>query len=242
MLNANMPSLADIAAVTDNNNDGFGGNNGWWILIILFALFGWGRGGYNGGYGSDGVGENYVLATDFATIERKLDGVNNGICSLGYDQLGQMNATQAQIAAGFNGVDNAVCTLGYQNAQLINGLSSQLAQCCCDNRAEIAQVRYDMATNTCATNTLINQQAQNIMLNCNENYRALNDRLTQMVMEAKDDTIANLRAQLDKCALATSQAAQNEYLISRLQPSPVPAYQVANPYCNCGAYNGGCGC
>lgn len=240
MLNANMPSLADIAAVTDNK-DGFGGNNGWWILIILFALFGWGRGGYGFG-GGDGVGENYVLATDFATLERKLDGVNNGICSLGYDQLGQINATQAQIAAGFNGVDNAVCTLGYQNAQLINGLSAQLAQCCCDNRAEIAQVRYDMATNNCATNTLINQQAQNIMLNCNENYRQLNDRLTQMEMSAKDETIANLRAQLDKCDLATSQARQNEYLISRLQPAPVPAYQVANPYCNCGNFNSCCNC
>lgn len=38
MFNSSMPSLSDIAAVT--NNDGFGGNNGWWILIILFAIFG----------------------------------------------------------------------------------------------------------------------------------------------------------------------------------------------------------
>lgn len=38
----NMPSLADIAAVTDGKTDGF--NGGFWIfaLIILFAMMGGG--------------------------------------------------------------------------------------------------------------------------------------------------------------------------------------------------------
>lgn len=43
----NMPSLADIAAVTDGKTDGF--NGGFWIfaLIILFAMMGGGFGGWN---------------------------------------------------------------------------------------------------------------------------------------------------------------------------------------------------
>ena len=70
-------TAADVAAVTNHGSGGwggFGGENGWWVIILLLALGGRGFGGYGGG-----VGENYALATDSATIERKLDGVNNGI-------------------------------------------------------------------------------------------------------------------------------------------------------------------
>ena len=59
--------------------NGFGNNGDWAWIIILFLIFGNGR-GFGNGFGGGGVGENYVLATDFATIERKLDGINNGIC------------------------------------------------------------------------------------------------------------------------------------------------------------------
>lgn len=73
-------SAADIAAVTGGGgryNDGmFGGENGWWVIILLLAL----GGGRGFGFGGGGIGENYALATDFATIERKMDGINNGIC------------------------------------------------------------------------------------------------------------------------------------------------------------------
>ena len=50
-----MPSLADIAAVTDGKTDGF--NGGFWIfaLIILFAMMGGGFGGGSFG-GSRGGG------------------------------------------------------------------------------------------------------------------------------------------------------------------------------------------
>mgnify|MGYP000889362523 CR=1 FL=1 len=46
----NIPSLADIAAVTGNRNgNGWGDCGGaWWIIVILFALW--------GGFGCDGNG------------------------------------------------------------------------------------------------------------------------------------------------------------------------------------------
>lgn len=223
MFNSNIPSLADIAAVT-NNNDGFGGNNGWWILIILFALFGgWGNAGWGGYGGSQGAADNYVLASDFATIQRqidsargsletKLDGVNNGICSLGYDQLGQMN-----------GINTNILT----NSNL---LQAQINDCCCQNREAIAQVRFDAATNACAIKTAVDQAAQNIMANDNNNYRSLHDELIAYQMSAKDDRIADLTAQIQALNLTASQTAQNAYIVNQLRPAPVPAYQVPSPY------------
>mgnify|MGYP003299946643 CR=1 FL=1 len=59
---------------TTSNNGGCG-NSMIWIIILLFLCGG--CGGNGGGFGGNGgIGENYVLATDFATIERKLDGIN----------------------------------------------------------------------------------------------------------------------------------------------------------------------
>lgn len=96
-----------------------------------------------------------------------------------------------------------------------------------------------MATNACATNTNIHQAAQDIMLNCNNNYRQLDARLTDIEMSRKDEKIADLQARLGDANLAASQSRQNEYIINQLRPAPVPAYTVANPY----AYtNCGCGC
>lgn len=230
---AAVPSLSDIAAVTGNNNNGFGTGEGWWVLIILCALFGGFNGGWGGnrgcGYGGgSGAADNYVLASDFSNIERKIDGVNNGLCDGFYAQNTNMltgfSNTNAAIASGFAGVNNAVCTLGYQNAQLINGvdtnlmqavntlqagqtaLGTQLAQCCCDNRAAVADLKYTMA-----------QQGQEIMQNCNANYRSLHDEMFALQMSAKDEKIAALTAQVQALNLAASQQAQNNYLISQLK-------------------------
>lgn len=205
MFNSNTPSLSDIAAVT-NGNDGFAGGNGWWVLIILLALFGgWGNGGY-GGYRNAGADANYVLLSDFATLQRQIDtatadlkgattSIANGLSSLGYDQLNQIN-----------GINNNIANLGFQ-----------LQQCCCDNRQAIAQVRYDMATGNCAITNAINQAAQQIMQNDNANYRQLHDENVAAAMAAKDAQIADLASQIQALNLAASQQAQNAYLISELK-------------------------
>lgn len=137
-MNEGMLSPADVAVLSGNtsrNNDGFGdGNGAWWI--ILFLIFGWGRNGFGGGYGSGnggGIGENYVLATDFANIERKLDSVNSGIC----DSTFALNNTitngffgvQNALCQGFSGVNQAITANGYETRLGVNSLSSQLANC-----------------------------------------------------------------------------------------------------------------
>lgn len=236
MFNSNVPSLSDIAAVTNSNN-GFGNGDGWWILVILLALFN----GWNGnGIGRQGgVQDNYVLASDFSNIERKIDSVNNGLCdgfyAMNSGMLTGFNNTNVALLQGFNGV---------QAGQ--TALSTQIAQCCCDNKAALADLKYTMATDTCALNTAINQMGQNIMLNDNANYRQLHDEIVTMKMEAKDATIAELRAELERRErlglrdyLVADNAAQTNYLLSRIQPPPVPSFNVPNPW---SSYGCGMGC
>lgn len=210
--NYNAPSLSDIAAVTGNNANAFDNNNGWWILIILFALCGgWGNNAYAGGR-SGGAADNYVLASDFSNIERKIDSVNNGLCDGFY-------AMNTGMLNGFNGVTAAVsaATNALQAGQ--TSIGTQIQQCCCDNRAAVADLKYTMADQTNA-----------IMQNCNANYRALHDEIVAGKLEAKDAQIAELTARVNALNLAASQQAQNNYIVNQLRPAAVPAYQVPNPY------------
>lgn len=126
------------------------------------------------------------------------------------------------------------------------GLQAQLADCCCQNREAISGVNYNMATSTNAVTTAISNAARDITENQNTNYRQLHDELVAYRMEDKDNTIAELRSQVNALNLSASQSNQNAYLVAQLKtPAPVPAYTVPNP----NGYYGGqqncyqsCGC
>lgn len=125
-------------------------------------------------------------------------------------------------------------------------LQAQLADCCCQNREAISGVNYNMATSTNAVTTAICNAARDITENQNTNYRQLHDELVAYRMEDKDNTIAELRSQVNALNLSASQSNQNAYLVAQLKtPAPVPAYTVPNP----NGYYGGqqncyqsCGC
>lgn len=275
MFNAGTPSLADIAAVTDNrngNNDGFGGGmGGWWVLIILFALFGWGRNGYGngnnegngggttvvtvptpmGGYYGSGMG-GWGGFTDAAiqrgfdnqAVIQKLDGLNSGVCSLGYDQLAQMNGINTNIMQTGFGLQQGLNAINIGAMQNANAISTQLAQCCCENRQGQADIKYAMASDTCAITNAIQQMAQNIMQNDNANYRQLHDENVAIQMEQKNTRIQEQAARIQQLELQASQAQQNNYLIDTLRPCPQPAYITCNPFTgtlNPYGNNGGCG-
>lgn len=249
MFNSSAPSLADIAAVTGNDRNGFGNGDGWWILIILFALFGgWGNGfNGNGGYGSknaaDALDATLQRGFDNQSVMSKLNGIEQGICSMGYDQLAQINQVNSNIMQTGYGITNAIQANSIASMQQSNALQAQLADCCCENRAAIAQVRYDMATDTCAVTNAIQQAARDITDNANANYRSLHDEMVSSQLEAKNDRIAELQSQVQALNLAQSQANQNQYLINAIRPSAIPAFQVPNPYAGYGCYsNGQCCC
>lgn len=253
---SNSPSLADIAAVTGNNgksSDGWGDGNGWWVLIILFAIFG-GWGG-NGNWGNNGSGGYTATAATQADIQRgfdtsavvsKLDGITNGLCDGFYavnnGMLTGFNSVNTAVLQGNYGVQQAINADTVANMQNTNALQSQLAQCCCDNKAAAAQTQYQMATDTCAITTAIQQQTQDIMQNCNANYRALHDEIVQSQMDAKDAKIAEQASAIQALNLAQSQQAQNAYLLNALKPAPIPSFPAANLYGGLYSNNGCSGC
>ena len=210
----------------------------WIILFLIFGMFGWGN-GFGGGFGGNG-GTNGPGFQGWAT---RAD-INEGFALNGL-QNGQ-NSIRDAVSNGFHGVDNAVCTLGYQTQQGFNALGAQMAQCCCDTQRAIDGVNYNMATQACDTRNTIQNSTRDIIDNANANSRAILDFLTQ-------DKITTLQAENQSLKLAASQANQNSYLtatldaqtnelIRRINPMPIPAYQVPNPYAGCGCTPCGCGC
>ena len=222
--------IVPVMEVGNNGNSGFGGygNGDWAWIIVLFLIFGWGRNGFGGnGFGGSGVGENYVLATDFATIERKLDGINNGIC----DSTFALNNT---ITNGFFGVQNSL-TQGFSglNTALLQGnyaLSSQLATCCCGLEKGQMETNYLNAQNTCAITNNATMNTRDIIEAVNANYRALHEEIVANRIEDKNAQITAQQNEINALRLKASQEAQNAYLISQLGPKcPEPAYVVNGP-------------
>lgn len=232
-------SASDVALLSgrNGNNDGFGDNGSWWVIIFLiFAFMGWGRNGngFGGGNGS-GATDNYVLASDFATIQRQLsDGfgdltsqsryIQNGLCDGFY-------AMNTSLLNGFAGVNNSIMTNGYETRNDINNLSSDLASCCCQTQRAIDGVNYNLATNTCALQNTMNMNTRDIVDTVNANYRALHDEIVANRIEDKNAQIQAQQNEINALRLSASQAKQNAYLINELKPCPSPSYIVPNPNC-----------
>ena len=213
---------------------GFGGDGAWWIIILfLFVFCGWGNNGWGGNGNGGGVVDGYVLTPDFANVERKIDSVNDGLCNGFYQQAQLANGTNMAMANGFAQAELSRSNQQAALMQQLNAMQMQAANCCCENRAAIAQVRYDMAAQACDTRNTVQNATRDIIDNANSNSRAILDFLTQ-------SKLADLQSENQGLKLAASQAAQNSYLVSQLRPSPIPAYTVQNPYC-CNQF-AGCGC
>ena len=93
----------------------------------------------------------------------------------------------------------------------------------------------------CDTRNTVQNTTRDIIDAMNCGFRSIDQRLTAQELAAKDAKIAEQNQQLFGYQLAASQAAQNNYLVSTLRPSPSQAYVVANPYCCNSGYNYGCG-
>lgn len=217
-------------------NSGFGFGNDAWVLIILFALiFGWnGNNGFGGG--NSGAADNYVLASDFATLQRQLSNgfgdltsqtrfIQNGLCDGFY-------AMNTSLLNGFAGVNNAIMTNGYETRNAIQGVSSQLADCCCKTQSAIQGVNYNMAMQTNAIEKSL----------C-DGFRSIRDEITANRIEDKNAQIAAQQNEINALRLKASQTEQNQYLIGQLKPCPSAAYIVPNPNCcyNYSVTPNGCG-
>ena len=125
--NSNCASVPLVANLDGNCNNGWGDGSWLWFIIVVFAIFGgWGNG--FGGFG--GRSDGYPCATqadvraavDQQTLISKLDQQTYGLA----DTFTALNNT---LNSNFRGIDNAICTLGYQNQQGFNNLGHQISDC-----------------------------------------------------------------------------------------------------------------
>ncbi len=249
MMDSGVPMTMNVEPAGTNNNGGLGwGGDGAWFLIILFLFMfsGWGNGFGSYGNGVNGAGfQDYATRADinegFAmnNLQSGINAIQQGICDATY-------ALNSAIRDGFSGVSSMICNLG-----------SQLAQCCCDIRAAIQDVKFEMAQNTCTIANQINNSTRDILENQNNNARAILDKLCQMEYNGLNDKyqaalteIQTLKSEASQTAqnafIAANQSAQTAEIIRRLGADcPQPAFVVQPPQpvtfptnC-CGQYNGG---
>lgn len=235
-------SAADVAAVMGNgggNSWGFGGDGAWWLLVLfLFAFSGnWGFGGNGGG------APNYYMNAQ-ADVQR------------GFDQsaiMGGLNGLTSTVSNGFanaevsrcNAQTNLLQALNTNQAATIAGMNSigmSLQNCCCENRAGLADVKYTIATENCADRAAISDGIRDVITNNTANTQAILDKLCALELDGLRERNAQLLADNNALKFAQSQAdqtasilannaAQTAALKQALNPAPIPAYVVQNPGC-----------
>lgn len=235
----------------DSTNNGYGNGffgGDWAWIIILALLFGWGNngngfGGFGGGNGFVGYDVGKLATSNDVAVGFAQNATLNSLNDL---KLGQAGLQQT-LCQGFNGVNTSILTSS-------NALQSQLADCCCDLKSGISDLRYTMAQDTCSITNAINTAARDIVDNQNANYRAIHDELVANKIEAKNERIAELTQQVNALNLAQSQANQNAYLTATMDANtaelirrlgrdyPTPSYIVPNPNCCYQSSFNSCGC
>lgn len=260
----NTPSLADIAAVTDNNKNngmydgmGMGGFGAWWVLIILMAMWGgfggngWGNrnnsnndggttivtvpsGGFGGGWGAFDAA-SMQRGFDTSGIVAKLDGINNGLCSLGYDQLAQMNGINNTVQQTGWGLSQQMQQNAIAQMQSDNAMQALMNSCCCKLENGQNAIINAMDKNACQTNWNLAQIGRDIMDNCNANYRSLEATVRcgfdSLREQGYIQEIQGLRQQLSDCNAANLAQATARQVVQEIRPCPIPSYDVPNPYC-----------
>jgi hypothetical protein len=249
-----------VAPAYGGGNGFLGGNgDGWWIILLLLAFNG-GWGGFGGGFGGDGL---YPWLNNSQNINGGFRDqmLNSGINSIGDKVTSGFGDIQTALCGGFAGVNASI-----NNAQMANmersfaaqtattagltGLQAQLAQCCCDNRAATADLKYTVATENCADRAAISDGVRDIVASQTAGTQRILDQLCADKIEQKNDIIAQLRSELmyargqasqdvQTAAIQAGQRALASEVEQYVLPTPKPAYIVQNPNC-CPGFTG-CG-
>lgn len=242
--------------------NGFGGDWAWIILLLLLCGNGWNNGG---GFGGDGIYPwmNQSNQINGGFRDQMINGSINGIQN-------SLNGISTQLCNGFAGVEqganarqmadmNQIFGLQTAMSQGFNGLGSQFADCCCENRLGLADLKYTVATENCADRTSAMQNTRDIIESQTRSTQAILDKLCALELDGVKNQLAQaqrenvgLQNQLNMATLRESQTAQNalitqgfsnevDALYNRLNSCPVPTTPVygRTPIFTC---NNGCGC
>ena len=228
---------------------GFGGESGWWIILLFVLLGGFGN-GFGGGFGG---GDLYPWMNNSQNINNgfrdqmlgtQIGGIQNSITSGFGDVATSLCGGFAGVNASINGAQNAITQQMYQNTiadmERSFGVQTQLQNCCCENRASVADLKYTVATEACADRAAISDALRTVISESNANTQKILDKICANEIEMLRSRNAELQTQVNMQALAASQTAQTaqliadntaqtQYIVNRVAPYPIPAYTVANP-------------
>lgn len=228
-------------------NGMFGGDMAWWLIILLlFANNGWGGGfGWGGGMGgmmpwmmSSNTNNDVQRGFDQSAIMGSLNGINSALSN------GFANAEISRCNANMN-VLQAMNANQAATLQNMNTLSMGLQNCCCENRAGLADLKYTVATENCQDRQVVSDgirdliasnaaNTQSIKDSTNAGFTAIMDKICALELAGKDQQIAALQGQLNEANRQASQAAQTAALEQYMN-------NLWNRYNGCGCNNTCCG-
>jgi hypothetical protein len=260
----------------------FGGDWAWIILLLLIGGNGWGLGGFGGGMmpwmmggAMNGFGLDYLypwlnnsqhisdgfrdqqlntqigdLRSDvnrgFGDVQLGMAGIGRQICETG-------NGITGAVRDGFYGAEIAANGRQMANMQQLFGIQSAQQECCCENRAAIADTKYTIASEACATRQANADNTQKILdklcaLELDGVRRQLSDEQRENANLRSDLMYARGQAsQIDQTAqIRAGQNAAVASLVNELRSCPIPAQPVYGNQpiftCNGGQNGFGCGC
>jgi len=242
---------------------GFGGYNGQlsydfpWLLQGQQGINANTNAGFNQAATASAIsGLQNSITSGFGDVQLGIAGVNQNICQSSGNITQALNNgfAQAEIAANARQIADMQTAFAGQTAmnQGFNGVQSQLANCCCDNKSAIADLKYTVATENCADRNTSTQNTQAILTALNAGVQSIKDQLCADKIESKNDTISQLRSELlyargqasqdvQTAAIQAGQRALANEVESYVAPKAMPAYIVANPN-GCGQTYYGCAC
>lgn len=249
---------------------GFGGDSAIWLIVLLALIWGNGNNGF-GGFGGNSFDNGYAWLSngqkeimnntnngfDTLHLSNQLEGVRDGVYGIS-NQL--CNSTADVVSAVTNGfanaeiADNSRQIANMQQAfnnqiatlQGFNDLGSQFANCCCENRLGIQDLKSTVISENCQDREVLREIGQNILVNQTANTQKIIDEIFRDRLDEKDDKIADLNRQLQMADLRASQIAQTQAITTNiyneLKNCPVGTVPVYGnqPIFSCP--NSGCGC
>lgn len=274
MFNSNNDGFTmPVVPMNGNGGDGFFGGNGIWAILLIALLFGgWGGfGGFGGGYGANQGGIIYPWMNQAEVTQNGFRDqmLNTSINTIGNNVVSGFGDVQTALCGGFagvnatvNGAQNAISQQMYTNqisdlersfaaqtatTQGMNNIGMSLQNCCCENRANIADLKYTVATENCADRAALSDGIRDIITNQTANTQRILDQLCNDKIDAKNEKIADLERKLatseQNAFIANGLNSEVDALYNRLSNCPVPTTPVygRTPIFTCNQ-NTGCGC
>ena len=251
-----------IYPTMNGGNGGFGwGGDAIWLIVLLALI--WGNNGNGNGFfggnnnndfawlsnGQKEIMQNTNQGFDTLHLSNQLDTVNSGIYSLSNQLCNCCADMQQTVSNGFYNAEISANNRQMANMQQNFDLSRQFADCCCENRLGIQDLKSTVISENCADREVLREIGQNILVNQTANTQKIIDEIFRDRLDEKDDKIAELNRQLQMADLRASQIAQTQAITSNiyneLKNCPVGTVPVygSQPIFTCPNNNGyGCGC